>query len=176
MNWHDLTYLLKGTARQQAAHAAIQSCRIMDHLAQFNPVLVGTIPINIDLPNSDLDIICAVKESQTESFLSKISTHFGHHQNFYTEQKLIRGVEVCLVRFRHADFDFEIFAQDVPVEKQYAYRHMVIEDQLLKKEGDEFRRKILTLKKKGYKTEPAFAKLLGLKGDPYEELLTFINL
>ena len=36
-----------------------------------------------------------------------------------------------------------------------------------------FRRQIIDLKKQGLKTEPAFAKLLALTGDPYVELLSF---
>ena len=44
---------------------------------------------------------------------------------------------------------------------------------ILEKEGEEFRKQIINLKEKGWKTEPAFAKLLGLKEDPYLELLNY---
>ena len=50
---------------------------------------------------------------------------------------------------------------------------MIKEFEILEKEGDEFRRKIIELKELGLKTEPAFAKLLGLSGDPYVELLKY---
>ncbi|MNO76159.1 hypothetical protein D3C76_672280 [compost metagenome] len=36
---------------------------------------------------------------------------------------------------------------------------------------DHFRERIILLKTSGWKTEPAFAKALGLEGDPYEALL-----
>ncbi|MGL4365226.1 MAG: DUF4269 domain-containing protein [Cetobacterium sp.] len=36
-----------------------------------------------------------------------------------------------------------------------------------------FQDKIVSLKRAGIKTEPAFAKLLELNGNPYEELLNF---
>jgi len=52
---------------------------------------------------------------------------------------------------------------------------MVIEYQLLVKHGSVCREKIIELKKQGFKTEPAFAFLLGLKGNPYEELLKYEN-
>jgi GTP-dependent phosphoenolpyruvate carboxykinase len=48
---------------------------------------------------------------------------------------------------------------------------MVVEYKLLKRLGEPARETIIELKKSGYKTEPAFAKLLHIPGDPYEELL-----
>lgn len=54
---------------------------------------------------------------------------------------------------------------------QNAYRHFQIEERLLKLGGKNLRRKILEFRGFGYKTEPAFAKVLGLVGDPYESLL-----
>ena len=50
---------------------------------------------------------------------------------------------------------------------------MLIEHRLLQERGEAFRRAIITLKQRGYKTEPAFAKALGLKGDPYLALLPY---
>ena len=176
MNWRDLTYLENGSAHQKAALKAIQSSRIMDCLSQFDPVLVGTIPIDIALPESDLDIICEVSNKDAKLFVDTLFKNFGHCQYYLSEQKQIRGVEVYLVRFHYANFDFEVFGQQIPVEKQYAYRHMLIEDDLLTKNGLQFRNKILALKKAGYKTEPAFAFALGLEGDPYDELLTQFEL
>lgn len=65
----------------------------------------------------------------------------------------------------------EIFAQSVPVRQQNAYRHMLVEWALLTHWGREGHKEIRRLKNKGMKTEPAFAYALGLKGDPYAELL-----
>ncbi len=48
---------------------------------------------------------------------------------------------------------------------------MLIEYKLLLEKGEEFRKEIISLKKQGYKTEPAFAKLLGVEGNAYEGLL-----
>ena len=50
---------------------------------------------------------------------------------------------------------------------------MLIEYRLLRERGEMFRQEIIALKKQGHKTEPAFAIALGLKGDPYRELLNF---
>ena len=50
---------------------------------------------------------------------------------------------------------------------------MIIEYDLLNKYGETFRQQIIQLKRKGYKTEPAFCKALGIEGNPYLELLKY---
>ncbi|GKT33655.1 Protein of unknown function DUF4269 like protein, partial [Aduncisulcus paluster] len=63
--------------------------------------------------------------------------------------------------------------------KQNAYRHMVIEHRLLTLESDKaeiLKEKITELKSGGTKTEPAFAMLLGLQGNPYQALFSLEEL
>jgi hypothetical protein len=48
---------------------------------------------------------------------------------------------------------------------------MITEYRILLEKGEAFRSQIVELKRQGMKTEPAFALLLGLEGDPYLELL-----
>ncbi|MBC9798699.1 DUF4269 domain-containing protein, partial [Sinomicrobium weinanense] len=67
----------------------------------------------------------------------------------------------------------EVFGQDIPVCEQAAYIHMIAEDSLLQERGKIFRQRILDLKRKGHKTEPAFGMLLGIQTDPYAELLVY---
>ena len=57
-DWRDLTYLLQGTATQQAAYYALEALRVFALLGAFDPMLVGTIPLDIDIPGSALDIVC----------------------------------------------------------------------------------------------------------------------
>ena len=70
-------------------------------------------------------------------------------------------------------FVFEIFGQNLPTEEQNAYRHMIKEHSILLEKGEEFRKQIIALKLRGIKTEPAFADLLGLEGDPYKAILDY---
>lgn len=49
---------------------------------------------------------------------------------------------------------------------------MLAEYKILQERGEEFKQKIIELKKKGIKTELAFGMLLGLE-NPYEDLLKF---
>lgn len=48
---------------------------------------------------------------------------------------------------------------------------MIIEKKILDLVGRDVKEEIKKLKRSGRKTEPAFAKYLKLKGDPFEELL-----
>ena len=54
----DIEYLKFGSERQKLAFHEIKQHRILEILEKYNPILTGTIPIGIDLPESDLDIIC----------------------------------------------------------------------------------------------------------------------
>lgn len=48
---------------------------------------------------------------------------------------------------------------------------MIVEKKILDLKGENFRKRVIELKRKGLKTEPALAELLGLEGNPYEGLL-----
>jgi len=58
IDFEKIDYLKNGSERQKSAYQILTKYRILEKLADFNPILTGTIPINIDIPESDLDIIC----------------------------------------------------------------------------------------------------------------------
>lgn len=73
---------------------------------------------------------------------------------------------------RHAGRDIPCNMEPV---RSNAYRHMLVEARVLRLLGGEFMRRVVELKEKGVKTEPAFARLLGLDGDPYVAVLGLEN-
>ncbi len=165
----NIVYLKKGNARQQLAYLEIKGLDIFYVLREFNPVLTGTLPIAIDLPKSDLDIICKAKNlTDFEVLLRK---HYGNKKCFKQYRNSIDGVESSITSFKGNYFTVEIFCQDVPVQQQMAYRHLIIEDRILNQKGEAFKKEIISLKKSGLKTEEAFAQLLGLKGNPFKALI-----
>ncbi len=170
-DWRDISYLKKGDPRQRDVFEAIMSSRVFEILSEFDPVLAGTYPIGIYLPESDIDIICCFEN--TDAFLERLRSSFSLFHNFETNTKTIRGIQSVIGRFEHAGFLFEIFGQAIPVENQYAYRHMVIEYTILSSNDHSFKTRILELKQKGLSTEKAFAILLGIEGDPYLGLLEY---
>lgn len=166
----NLEYLRQGTAKQRQAASVIDELELWEHLKSCSPILVGTIPIGIDIASSDLDIICHVTEF--DRFERELRASYDRLVSDFTYSfRSVGNVERAVARFRYKGWEFEIFAQPVPSVKQNGYRHMVVEYKLLKRLGEAARETIIELKKEGYKTEPAFAKLLHLPGDPYEELL-----
>jgi len=167
INFLNISYLQSGNEKQQQAYQVLTEHQIMQKLAAFTPVLAGTIPINIDIESSDLDIICYVQDKT--AFTKTITDLFQNEKGFkITENPTIQSIKA---NFFMAGFEFEIFGQAIPTIQQNAYRHMVIEHRILLERGEIFRQEIIRLKNQGIKTEPAFAQLLGIAGNAYEELL-----
>lgn len=162
-------YLKSGNERQQLAYKILTQHAVFEKLSEYSSVLVGTIPINIDISSSDLDIACYWKDK--EHFVTQVTHAFGKETDFKITETTISNKETIIAGFILDDFEIEVFGQNIPVTQQYGYRHMIIESKIIEQKGDEFRKKVITLKEKGYKTEPAFAALLGLTGNPYEALL-----
>jgi hypothetical protein len=171
-DFFDLSYLARGSAIQQKGFRAITALGIMNSLEQYSPVVVGTLPLDLFTEKSDIDIICGF--SNAEDFAEKMFFDLDAMlPNFYINRKDLNGTNSMITSFEYEGFQFEIVAQSVPVREQPAFRHMVAEWRILSEKGAAFREKVLELKKDGIKTEPAFAQLLGLKGDPYQELLQY---
>lgn len=170
-DFSNLEYLKSGNKKQQEAFEILTQNKILSKLAEFDPILVGTIPINIDIENSDLDIICYWKNKI--DFKEKLNSVFGKENEFTIREAIINEKESIIANFKINDFEIEVFGQNTPTKDQNGYKHMIIEHEILQSKGENFRLEIIKLKQNGYKTEPAFAFLLGLKGDPYVELLGY---
>lgn len=162
-------YLKNGNPIQKEAFNYIWELKIPDILQAYSPTLAGTIPINISTGKSDLDILCCV--GNHKDFQKVVTKNYGHLNSFEIKFTTKRNEPTSIARFKHKKFPIEIFAQNIKIEEQFAFLHMVKEYKLLNKYGKGFAQKIIELKKQGIKTEPAFAKLLNLNGDPYEALL-----
>ncbi|WP_377892255.1 DUF4269 domain-containing protein [Alkalihalobacillus sp. R86527] len=157
-----------GTKKQKRAYRAISELEIMKDLKAYHPVLCGTIPIDIDIESSDLDIVMEVNDA--EAFETKIRNLYSSKDSFKVKRTTIRGNEIIKATFVFQHFEFELFGQAQPVHTQFAFLHMVIEFELMKKYPG-LKDGVIELKKQGYKTEPAFCKLLEIEGDPYEGLI-----
>ncbi|QNF35384.1 DUF4269 domain-containing protein [Adhaeribacter swui] len=171
MDFTDITYLQHGSPAQQQAYRILTNYQLLDILAGFTPVLVGTFPLDIQVPGSDLDVICYCPN--IELFKSVIQHNFAECANFTLREKDIKDELTVIANFTIEDLPVEIFGQNKPVAEQLAFRHMQIEYQILLEKGNSFKQHVRRLKAQGFKTEPAFCQLLDLPGDPYQTLLNF---
>lgn len=164
-------YLKTGSAKQKQIFGVLQRSQIFEILAEFNPVLAGTFPIEIDIPGSDLDILCCC--SIPDYLIQVLNENFGALADFLLQEMELEGKRTVLANFILEGFPVEIFGQNVPIDEQRAFRHMIIEHRILQEKGEAFRKEIIGIKLAGIKTEPAFAQLLEIEGDPYLGLLEY---
>lgn len=142
--------------------------RLFGLLAAFQPTLIGTYPLGLNIDTSDLDIACACSdldafEDATRRALAALEVDGARIERL--------SVPAVVVAFAWGDIDIEISCQCVDVAEQTGFRHLVVEGQLLVLGGRELRDRVRACKRAGDKTEPAFARVLGLPGDPYAALL-----
>jgi hypothetical protein len=140
----------------------------MTALAEFDPHLAGTLPLGIDLPSSDLDILCHAAEP--EAFAVALWAAFSGETEFSLRQWIINDRPVIASFMAHG-WPFQVFGQKKPVNEQNGWRHFVVERRLLSLGGSAFRAAIMRERSRGAKTESAFATVLRLTGDPYVVVL-----
>jgi len=170
VNFDTIDYLQRGSTIQKRGWRVLTDHRVMQKLVHFHPILAGTLPLDLFIEGvSDLDVLCEAND--LESFAKHLQENFSTLPGFSIRHKTLGGIESVIANLTIEDFPLEIVGQPLASRAQVAYRHMVIEYRILQERGDDFKNQVMALKKKGIKTEPAFASLLQLKGDPYKALL-----
>lgn len=167
IDFTNIDYLKIGSPKQQSVYNVIKESMILQHLASYSPVLVGTFPLGIDIEGSDIDIACYYQSK--EDFLQRLHTL----KTVFNELIIQEADNHLLASFTFREYLFEIYGEGIPVKEQNGYIHMVNEHKALVYYGQAFKEDIIALKKAGYKTEPAFHQLLALQGDPYQAMLSY---
>jgi len=160
----NIEYLRSGNEVQQSVYRILREICIFSILSDFEPILTGTIPIEINIESSDIDISCNAKDFK--AFSNIVKSSFSCYDSF--TERIDKNHYVA--SFEDSGFLIEIYGEPKRTTDQNAYRHMLVENRILNIAGKHFREKIIGLKSQGYKTEPAFGLLLGLQ-NPYEDLL-----
>ncbi len=161
------------SVRYEQAETLLNAIGIYSVLSQYDPLFVGTLPIDVDIPGSDVDVICDV--SDHAAFARLLTENYGDQPGFEVISPATENsYTVC--RFSCVTFDIEIYGEDRPVREQNAWRHMEAERKLLLVGGEDARLAIRSLKRSGLKTEPAFAEHFGIGGNPYDALLEVADL
>jgi hypothetical protein len=177
---YSFEYLQQGSERQQRAYRSLAELNPLvrldlDQDGDFGrqPALVGSLPLDLALADSDLDIV--TYSADLKSYAQILRAEFGEHEGFESTRGIQLGVATLITRFRFAGELYEIFTQNVPVPRQSAVVHLMIEERLLLLGGASFRKSVWDKRLAGLKTEPAFGALLGLE-EPYRDLLELEDL
>ena len=141
---------------------------LLNELADFDPMIIGTPPLGLAIEGSDIDIACSAADFSL--FEQTAERRFKRFEGFASRR--IEGLDAPArtASFRHAGWEIELFCQALPTRAQQGVRHFLIERRILALAPD-LREDILELKRQGLKTEPAFARRLSLSGDPYLAML-----
>ena len=169
INWFDLSRLLEGTPSQRSAACTLVESRVMELLAPYTPILCGTVPINCDIPGSDLDIICYAPNLPV--FKESLYLFFSDKPVFSCEEKTLAGEHSVIARFRLGSWPVKITGQNIPVTGQRSFMHMLAEALLLSKSSPGAKQEIRLLKRQGKSTEEAFCAHFKIPGEPHHALV-----
>jgi hypothetical protein len=147
---------------------ALQRLDLLAALARFDPHVAGTPPLGLDLPGSDIDVLCHVLD--VDAFTRTVWDFASNHERFAIHQ-WTGDARPVVASFQAHGWPIEIFGASRPVVQQAGWRHFTVERRLLVLGGDAIRAAVMERRRGGLKTEPAFAAVLGLAGDPYSTLL-----
>lgn len=146
----------------------IDDLNLMEILKWYQVTVVGTPPLGIATAQSDIDLICSYPIEQ-ENHLIEILKLFQTYKAWCIERSYFeRDTWIC--RFEYYAWSMEIFCSTTPIHQQAGFQHFYVERRILDLANDQFKQEIIRLKRKGIKTEPAFAQMLALDGDPYTKL------
>lgn len=147
---------------------ALAQSRVLDILAPFDPRVAGTFPLGLTVEGSDIDVLCHAPDAA--AFAQAVWQAFAGCAGFAMHQ-WAKGERAVVAAFTLRGVPFEIFGSPVPVAEQVGWRHFEVERRLLELGGPTFRDAVMQARATGAKTEPAFAQVLGLPGDPYAAML-----
>ena len=142
-------------------------------LRQFDAEQAGSLPIGLSVPGSDVDIICCFSDQAT--FIEHVTRQFSHMEGYSVKCINSKGSECVVCRFVDAGINIEVFGQKTPVRLQYAWKHRVVEERLLRLGGADFKGKVMAFRLTGMKTEQAFAAALQHDGDIKALLLSLFD-
>jgi len=155
---------LAGGSGPAAAWKEWLDLQFREQLSRFDPVLVSSFVAGLHTDASDLDIVC---DTRAGGFLEAVRAAYGERPGF---EHWTAGTRT-MVAFKGQRLLVELAGEDLPVERQRAYRHAVAQRRLTALGGPDFVAAIGAVRRRdGLKTEPAIARILRLDGDPYEAI------
>lgn len=146
----------------------VSDSRILSVLKEFDPLIAGTFPLELNNKDSDVDLILNCNDLKLLSQI--LNESYGNLEDFKEDNLSVRNIPSYIANFSFESVKFEIFAQDKPSVQQRAYVHFQTQEQLLKLGGQKLKNEVLKLRNDGLKTEEAFCKALNLTGDVFNRI------
>ncbi len=136
MDFKNIRYLKEGNPKQQKVYQLLNDFQIIEKLENYNPLVVGTIPIEIDLDDSDVDIILQTNDcNDLEKFLLD---KFSYFRNFKMDRRMSDKQNILVCNFVIDQIPFEVYAENKPTHLQYGFLHMMKEFEILNQKGIDF--------------------------------------
>ena len=99
---------------------ALGECGVLSVLAAFDPRIAGTPPLGLDLPGSDIDVLCFAPDAH--AFTETVWHNFSGAPCF-TAKQLMRSSRPVVASFEVAGWRIELYGEAIPVEQQRGWRH-----------------------------------------------------
>ena len=164
--------MIELTHRGVRAMATVAGSGLLDGLRDYDPVVAGPCPLGLDQPDSDVDVLCCAPP--TAAFVEQVAAAvpdaeaFAWHRGAVDDQ-----ADAVVVTLHLDDLPVEVVAQARPTRDQCAYRRLVVERRLLVLGGAQLQARVRDerLGADHAEVETAFARALGLAGDPATAIL-----
>jgi hypothetical protein len=165
-DWLNISYMQRGSERQQAAYRTLLDSDVLTVLAEFEPTLVGPLPLGMDGSTSVLELLCYAE--RVEALARDLRIYFQDSPGFELTPPVDDEPLVC--RFIQNAFTLEIRGYTRRVELLPKYGNMSIISRLLRIAGDDSRRGIQALLLECLALEAAVAGYFLLPGEPEQAL------
>lgn len=148
----------------------LKKLNILKDFKKHKALVAGTFPLGLNVADSDIDILLTSEDLKYT--LSELKSKYGSYDEFKYEYVEAQSLDSLVVNFKFEGIEYEVFVQETSSVQQWAYKHFLIEERLLKYGGSPFKEKVLKLRQQGFKTEAAFCEALNIKyTNPFDSLL-----
>ncbi len=87
---------------------AVAECDVLGVLAAFDPRIAGTPPLGLDLPGSDIDVLCFAPDAH--AFTDTVWRYFSNAVAFSVKQ-LLRAPRPVVASFEVAGWRIELYGE-----------------------------------------------------------------
>jgi hypothetical protein len=89
----------------------------------FDPRVAGTPPLGLDLPGSDIDVLCFAPDAR---IFSDIVWHAFSDAPAFIAKQWVDPPRAVVVSFEAAGWQIQLYGEAIPVERQRGWRHFAL--------------------------------------------------